>query len=504
MALELRGITKQFPNVLANDDVSLSVGPGEIVALLGENGAGKTTLMNVLFGLYTPDEGEALINGEPLEFGDPSAAIAAGVGMVHQHFMLVPVFTVAENVVLGLEPVKFLDWIDKKEADRLVEEISDRYNLSIDPDAMVEDIPVGVQQRVEIIKVLVRDAKYIIFDEPTAVLTPQEVEEFFRIVRGLKDDGKGVIFISHKLHEALDIADRIVVLRDGKRVGEADPKTATPEQLAEMMVGRPVDLVVHKGKASPGDVALSVEDLVVLDDRLHRIVDGCTFEVRAGEIVGIAGVQGNGQTELVESITGMRPSLSGTVRIVGKDMTTSSPREIHTIGVAHIPEDRQESGLILSFTVAENMVLDSYYDEPYSRMMRMDWSAVTESSERLVDEYDVKTTRVDVPVSTLSGGNQQKVIVAREFDRDTKLVIAAQPTRGVDVGSIEYIHARIVQERDEGVAVLVVSSELDEVMALADRVLVMFKGGIVGEFDPAAATANEIGLAMLGSKVASE
>ncbi len=499
MALELRGITKQFPTVLANDDVNLTVEPGEIVALLGENGAGKTTLMNVLFGLYSPDAGEVVIDGEPLELGSPGASIEAGVGMVHQHFMLVPVFTVAENVILGLEPLKSLDWIDRSAARRMVLDISERFNLAVDPDAMVEDIPVGVQQRVEIIKVLVRDARYIIFDEPTAALTPQEVDEFFSIVRGLKEDGKGLIFISHKLNEALEVADRIVVLRDGKTVGEADPKVATEGQVAELMVGRPVDLVVHKERADPGDVVLSVRNLVVLDDRDHAAVDGVSLEVRAGEIVGVAGVQGNGQTELVESITGIRPSLAGKVFLAGEDVTFEDPRDIHRRGIAHVPEDRQEAGLILDFTVAENMVLDSYYDRPFSRGILMDWGVATESSQRLVDEYDVKTTRVDVPVSTLSGGNQQKVIVAREFDREVKLVIAAQPTRGVDVGSIEYIHSRIVQERDEGAAVLIVSSELDEVIALSDRLLVMFKGKIAGEFDPAAATTTEIGLAMLGS-----
>jgi general nucleoside transport system ATP-binding protein len=499
VALELRGITKRFPTVVANDNVSLSVAPGEIVALLGENGAGKTTLMNVLFGLYSPDEGEVVIDGEPLEPSNPSASIAAGVGMVHQHFMLVPVFTVAENVILGLEPVKGLSLIDKAMARRLVVDISDRYRLAVDPEALIEDLPVGVQQRVEIVKVLARNARYIFFDEPTAVLTPQEVAEFFQIVRGLKDDGKGVIFISHKLKEALEIADRIVVLRDGKAVGEVDPTTASKNQLAELMVGRPVSLTVEKSDAEPGDVVLSVENLVVLDDRAHRTVNGASFVVRSGEIVGIAGVQGNGQTELVESIVGMRPSLAGRVFIAGQDVTEQSPRQIHESGIAHVPEDRQESGLVLDFTVVENMVLDSYYDEPYSRGLRMDWATATEAAQRLVDEYDVKTTRVDVPVSTLSGGNQQKVIVAREFDRDVKLVIGSQPTRGVDVGSIEYIHARIVEQRDMGAAVLVISSELDEVMALADRILVIYQGRIVGEFDPKSVSSTDVGLAMLGS-----
>jgi simple sugar transport system ATP-binding protein len=499
VALELKGITKRFPTVIANDDVSLSVEAGEIVALLGENGAGKTTLMNVLFGLYSPDEGEVIIDGTPLELSNPGASIRAGVGMVHQHFMLVPVFTVAENVILGLEPVKGLDRIDREAAHDLVREVSDRYRLSVNPEAMVEDLPVGVQQRVEIIKVLVRDAKYIIFDEPTAVLTPQEVDEFFEIVRGLKRDGKGVIFISHKLREALEIADRIVVLRDGKSVGEADPATATRGHLAEMMVGRPVLLTVEKEPAKASEVVLSVESLLLLDDRGHRCVDGISFEVRAGEIVGIAGVQGNGQTELVEAITGLRLPLAGSVTIAGDDVTRQGPRQIHSAGVAHVPEDRQASGLVLEFTIVENMVLDSYYDPPYSKGLQMDWGAATEASQRLVDEYDVKTTRVDVPVSTLSGGNQQKVIVAREFDRDVKLVVASQPTRGVDVGSIEYIHARIVEQRDQGAAVLIVSSELDEVMALSDRVLVMYGGDIAGEFDPKVASPTEIGLAMLGS-----
>jgi len=499
VGLELRSITKRYATVVANDDVSMSVEAGEIVALLGENGAGKTTLMNVVFGLFSPDAGEVLVDGKPLELGNPSSSIDAGIGMVHQHFMLVPVFTVAENVILGIEPMAALGRIDRQAAHALVRDMSDRYNLAVDPEAMIEDIPVGVQQRVEIIKVLVRNARYIIFDEPTSVLTPQEVEEFFGIVREMKRDGKGVIFISHKLKEALQIADRIVVLRDGRSVGEADPETATQEQLAELMVGRPVELTVAKGPAAPGKVALSVEHLVALDDRGHRTVDGVSFKVHAGEIVGIAGVQGNGQSELVECITGMRRSLAGRVVVDGEDITGKRPRAVHSMGVAHIPEDRQESGLILDFTVTENMVLNSYYRSPYSKGIQMNWGAATEAAERLVAEYDVKTAGVDIPVSSLSGGNQQKVIVAREFDREVKLVVASQPTRGVDVGSIEYIHAKIVEQRDNGAAVLIHSSELDEIMALSDRVLVMYQGRIAGEFDPDVATTTEIGLAMLGS-----
>lgn len=498
MTLELRGITKQFPGVLANDDVNLSVAPGEILALLGENGAGKTTLMNILYGLYTPDAGEVLVDGQPLQLSSPSDAISAGIGMVHQHFMLVPVFSVTENVILGMEPVGAAGWLDLESGSQMVEEISERYNLEVDPGALIEDLPVGVQQRVEIIKVLSREARYLVFDEPTSVLTPQEVQEFFRIIRGLRDDGKGIIFISHKLNEALTIADRIVVMRDGRSVGEVQPGEVTEEQLAELMVGRPVELVVQKEKAEAAEPVLVVSDLVALDERDHRAVDGVSFEVRAGEIVGIAGVQGNGQTELVESIMGLRMSMAGSVMIDGVDATGASPREIHHMGVAHIPEDRLESGLIVDFTVTENMILDSYYARPYSRGIQMDWRRANESARRLVEEYDVRTPNIATQVSSLSGGNQQKVIVAREFNRDVKLIVASQPTRGIDVGSIEYIHNRIVKERDKGVAVLIVSSELDEVMALSDRILVMYRGKIVGKFDPKVATTTEIGLAMLG------
>lgn len=498
MTLELRGITKQFPGVLANDNVNLSVAEGEIIALLGENGAGKTTLMNILYGLYTPTSGEVLVDGEPLVLISPGDAIDAGIGMVHQHFMLVPVFTVSENVALGFEPTKFLSWLDTKKARKTVTDISSQYGLDVDPDAIIEDLPVGVQQRVEIIKVLSREARFIVFDEPTSVLTPPEVDGFFDIVNGLKADGKGIIFISHKLSEALEVADRIVIMRRGKTVAEVNPEDVDEKKLAELMVGRPVDLVVDKAPAQPKEVVLSVAELVVLDDLSHRAVDGVSLEVRAGEIVGIAGVQGNGQTELVESITGLRQSLGGLIHLGGEDITTKSPRAIHDRDVAHVPEDRQKRGLVLPFTVTENMVLDSYHQPPISRWVLMDWGAARERAERLVEEYDVRTPSTEVEVSTLSGGNQQKVIVAREFDRDVKLVIGAQPTRGIDVGSIEYIHSRIVEERDAGAAVLIVSSELDEIKALSDRILVMFEGKVVAEFDPSASI-TDIGLAMLGS-----
>ncbi len=495
--LELAGITKRFPGVLANDEVSLRITAGETVALLGENGAGKTTLMNILYGLYSPTSGRVLVDGEERHFTGPGDAIHAGIGMVHQHFMLVPVFTVTENVILGDEPTARFGWLDKSRARKTVSEISTRYRLQVDPDAVVENLPVGIQQRVEIIKVLARDARFLVFDEPTSVLTPGEVESFFEIVNGLKADGKGIVFITHKLGEALEIGDRIVIMRRGKTVAEVLPADVDEEQLAELMVGRPVELTVRKEEAKPHGVVLAVEELVVLDDRNRRVVDGVSFEVRAGEIVGIAGVQGNGQTELVESITGLRASLDGAVRIAGEDVTTLSPRSIHERHVAHVPENRQESGLVLPFTVTENMILNSYYQSPISRGIRMDWSEAQIRAGRLVKEYDVRTPSANVLVATLSGGNQQKVIVARELDREVKLLVASQPTRGLDVGSIEYIHARIVEERDQGVAVLIVSSELEEIMALSDRIVVMFQGRVVAEFD-GSASATDIGLAMLG------
>ncbi len=497
MELELRGITKRFPGVLANDRVDLTVRSGEILGLLGENGAGKTTLMNILYGLYTADEGEIVIDGEVQHFSSPGDAIAAGIGMVHQHFMLVPVFSVAENVVLGVEPTRGPGVIDMEQARRQVREISAKYGLEVDPDAIIEDLPVGLQQRVEIIKVLFRDAEIIVFDEPTAVLTPQEVQEFFGIVRSLEEDGKGIIFITHKLNEIREVADRVNVLRRGRIVGETDP-SASESELAEMMVGRPVELVVSKAPAQPGDPVLEVEDLVVLDDRNHRRVDGVSFQVRAGEIVGIAGVQGNGQTELVEALTGLRPALSGRVRLLGEDITDDSPREIHMDSVAHVPEDRQRSGLVLDFTVAENLVLNSYYAEPFSRGVVMNWDTAKTTAGRLVEQYDVRTPSIEVQVRNLSGGNQQKVIVAREFSRDVKFVVASQPTRGLDVGSIEYIHERIVEERDMGSAILIVSTELDEVTALSDRILVMYRGQIVAERRPEETTTTELGLFMAG------
>lgn len=500
MKLELRGITKRFPGVVANDNVNLELNTGEVLSLIGENGAGKSTLMSVLYGMYKPDEGEIVIDGTPLVFASPADAIAAGIGMVHQHFMLVPVFTVAENVVLGVEPTGALGKLHIDEARRMVREISDKYSLDLDPDAVIEDLPVGVQQRVEIVKVLLRDAKVVVFDEPTAVLTPSEIIEFFEIVKTLVSAGRGVVFITHKLKEALNIADRIAVLRRGKVVGEVDPKTATESQIAEMMVGRPVQLIVNKNSASAGDVVLKVTDLTVLDADGRKHVENVSFEVRAGEIVGVAGVQGNGQTELVEALTGLRKATGGTITLDGKDLTHSNPRERHQLGMAHIPEDRQRQGLVGGLSVAENLVLTRYHDDQFSHGVVVDWDAANAIADTLISEYDIRTPSKETGVGTLSGGNQQKVIVARELSRDLRLTIAAQPTRGVDVGSIEYIHSRIVKERDAGTAVLIVSTELEEVMALSDRLLVMYRGRVVAELDPKKSTPMEVGLYMAGSR----
>jgi simple sugar transport system ATP-binding protein len=498
MKVELRGITKGWPGVVAVDGVDLTVNSGEVHALLGENGAGKTTLMNILFGLHRPDEGEVLLDDQPFAGRSPADAIDAGIGMVHQHFMLVPVFTVAENVMLGVEPTGALGRLDRAQARQRVAELSERYRLDVDPDATVEELPVGVQQRVEILKALYRDARCLILDEPTAVLTPLEIDELIGIVRQLADAGRSVIFISHKLREVLAIADRVTVLRRGKVVGETTPAESDSQSLATMMVGREVQLVVDKAPAEAGDQVLVVDDLAVTDDRGHRVVDGATLEVRAGEILALAGVQGNGQTELIEALTGLRTPERGTVVLDGVDVTGAPPDRLFGAGLAHVPEDRQRDGLVGSFPVSSNMVLNQIRTRGFSRRGRINWKTVREHAEQLVADFDVRTSSVQAAASTLSGGNQQKVIVAREFFHARRLLVLSQPTRGLDVGSIQYIHRQVVAKRDEGVGVLVSSSELDEVLALADRIAVMYRGRIVGVLDRAEATRERLGLLMAG------
>jgi simple sugar transport system ATP-binding protein len=496
--LELRGITKSFPGVLANDHINLTLNEGEILALLGENGAGKTTLMNILYGLYSPDSGEIQIRGQKAEIRGPYDAIEHGIGMVHQHFMLVPVFTVTENVMLGNEATRNGIFLDRDTVARRIREISDQYGLEVDPDSYVSDLPVGIQQRVEIIKVLYRQAQILILDEPTSVLTPQEVEGLFKILERLVKDGKSIIFITHKLKEVMKSADRITVLRGGRLMGTSPRVKVNEQKLAEMMVGRDVNLVVLKKPAKPKAVTLEVRDLTVSDERGHLAVNGVTFSVRAGEVFGIAGVQGNGQKELIEALTGLRPIKSGSFAILGQDMTNASPRRIREAGSAHVPEDRHKDGLVLSFSVADNLVLNTYYEAPFTQGMNLRHEAIEKAAAERVKQFDVRTPSTSVPVSNLSGGNQQKVIVAREFSRPIKLLIAAQPTRGLDVGSIEYIHGRLLGKRDEGCAVLLVSSELDEIMALADQIAVMYAGRLLDILPATKARREKLGLLMAG------
>ena len=498
MKLALRDITKRFGSVVANERVSLTVEPGEIHCLLGENGAGKSTLMNVLYGLYQADEGEIVLDDVVQHFRNPGDAIEAGIGMVHQHFMLIPVFTVAENVMLGNEATGFAGSLNKDAARKRVQEISDRFGFHVDPDAVIEDLPVGVQQRVEIIKALSRDAKVLVFDEPTAVLTPQETDELMEIMRQLKAAGTAIVFITHKLREVRAVADKITVLRLGKVVGEASP-TASNADLAALMVGRPVELTVHKDPPTLGEEVFTVSGLTVLDATAHPHVNDVSFSIRAGEILAVAGVQGNGQTELTEAIIGLQHHVRGSIRLDGKELVGRSVRRVLDAGVGFIPEDRVVDGLVGPMTIAENLMLDRSFGRPFARRGSLQLSKLdTFANEKLI-EYDVRAPGISTPVGQLSGGNQQKVVVARELSRDLRLLVAAQPTRGVDVGSIEFIHKQIVAARDSGVPVLVVSSELDEVVALADRIMVLYRGRVVG-IVPADTPREVLGLMMTGER----
>ena len=495
MKLELRGITKRFGSLVANDHIDLTVEPGEIHCLLGENGAGKSTLMNVLYGLYQADEGQILLGDEVQHFSGPGDAMAAGIGMVHQHFMLIPVFTVAENVMLGHEDTTFGGRLDLAGAREKVREISSRFGFDVDPDALIDDLPVGVQQRVEIIKALSRDAKVLVFDEPTAVLTPQETDELMAIMRQLKETGTSIVFITHKLREVREVADRITVIRLGKVVGEASP-TETNEELASLMVGRAVDLTVDKGPAHPGKAALVVDHLSVVDSRNQIVVNNVSFTVYEGEILAIAGVQGNGQTELVEAIMGLQHRVRGGIELNGHSIR-GSVRKTLDAGVGFIPEDRTEDGLVGEFTISENLMLDRYHKPPFARMGTLQLGYLDEFAREKITEFDIRAQGIGTHVARLSGGNQQKVVLARELSRELSLFVAAQPTRGLDVGSVEFVHTRIIQTRDAGVPVIVVSTELDEVVALADRIAVMYRGTIVG-IVPGDTPREVLGLMMAG------
>jgi ABC-type uncharacterized transport system ATPase subunit len=498
MRLELKGISKRFGDLLANDRIDLTAEEGEIHALLGENGAGKTTLMNILDGLYRPDEGAILINDRPAYFLNPGHAIKAGIGMVHQNFMLIPAFTVAENVMLGFERTAALGFLDRKRAREEIRDLSRRFGLEVDPDAVVGGLSVGQQQRVEIVKALARDAHVLILDEPTAVLTPQETEELFAVLRELKKSGRTILFITHKLKEVMAIADRITVIRLGKVIKTIIPSQTNEAELASMMVGRGVELQVSKAPAKPGPSILEVSDLTVMDESGRLAVERVSFEVRAGEILAVAGVQGNGQTELAEAITGHAIIVGGSIRILGMELTGASPKRILRAGVANIPEDRIRDGLVGDFTIAENLILDSHDEPPFSRGGALDWPAIRRASKERSSDFDIRAPSIEVSVKTLSGGNQQKVIVARELSRSIRLIIASQPTRGLDVGSIEYVHGRLVSARDSGAAVLLITAELDEVTALADRILVMYRGRLTGPFSAEKISRERIGLLMAG------
>ncbi len=499
MRLELRGITKRFGSVVANDHIDLVIESGRIHCLLGENGAGKSTLMNVLYGLLSPDHGEILIDGDPITISGPGDAVAAGIGMVHQHFMLVPVFSVADNVMLGYEFTNTVGLLDEEKAAKQVTDLSARFGFDVDPTAIVEDIPVGSQQRVEIIKALARNARVLILDEPTAVLTPQETDELMQIMRELRDAGTAIVFITHKLREVRAVADTITVIRNGAVVGEATPD-ASEADLASMMVGRTVQLTVDKADYQPGEVALRVRDLTVRDDMGREHVKGVSFDVHRGEIFAVAGVQGNGQTELVKALLGLEHEVSGAIVLDGQELLGKSTKEILDSGVGYVPEDRSRDGLIAAFALAENLVLDTFDRDPYAHFGVLKPRVISDKAVSLIDEFDVRAQGVGSPASSLSGGNQQKLVLARELARPLKLFVAAQPTRGVDVGSIEFLHERIVGQRDAGVPVLIVSTELDEVLALADRIAVMYRGSVVGVVG-AETSRDALGLMMAGVPV---
>lgn len=496
--LKIENISKSFPGVKANENISIEVNKGEIVALLGENGAGKSTLVKTVFGLIKPDSGTITIKGEVMEPGDTAVAIRHGIGMVHQHFQLVPVMTVAENIMLGDEPHRGA-FISYAKAKQVVRELSEKFGLEIDPDAVVEDLPVGLQQRVEILKALRKNVDLLILDEPTAVLTPQEIDELLEVIKNLAKQGVGIIFITHKLREVIAVADRVVVLRNGKMVGTTSPKESNESQLAQLMIGREVIFQLNKGVANPGDVVLEVNDLQVRDDRKLMAVDGLNLTLRAGEILGVAGVEGNGQRELVEALCGMRPTVQGSFKILGIDVTGNSPRSIHSQGVSHVPEDREKDGLISSLSIEENLVLDQYKSEPFAKGWIRNLGAISDYATEMIKKFDIRTPSGKTPISSLSGGNKQKVVIARELTQDAKIVIAAQPTRGIDIGSIEFIHNQLLAERSTGTAVLLVSSELDEILALSDRIAIIYRGKIVATLDSTNVDRTKIGRLMAGA-----
>ncbi|QPC46402.1 ABC transporter ATP-binding protein [Mangrovibacillus cuniculi] len=498
--IEMLDIRKEFPGIVANDQINLQVKKGEIHALLGENGAGKSTLMNVLFGLYQPEKGEIKVKGKTVNISNPNVANDLGIGMVHQHFMLVETFTVTENIVLGSEPTKAGAFVNMKDAEQKVGEISQKYGLAVDPKAKISDISVGMQQRVEILKTLYRGAEILIFDEPTAVLTPQEIQELIQIMKNLINEGKSIILITHKLKEIMEVCDRVTVIRKGKGIGTVNVSDTNPNDLANLMVGREVEFTTEKITASPKEEVLQINQLTVEDSRGIAAVNNLSLSVRAGEIVGIAGVDGNGQTELIEAITGLRKSKSGSVLVKGKEVQSLSPRKITESGVGHIPQDRHKHGLVLDFPIGENMVLQTYYQKPFSSKGVLQFKTIYDYATKLIKEFDVRTPSEYTEARALSGGNQQKAIIGREIDRDPDLLIAAQPTRGLDVGAIEFIHQRLIDQRDRGKAVLLVSFELEEIMNVADRIAVIYEGEIVAVVDPKETTEQELGLLMAGSK----